>query len=225
MFWRKDPPLSSPVYSTTSSRRSSADRGPLYPPAGHFQPLQSTLAVDDLEELDPQFDPDPSFRLRRVTTAHSAIVESIANDARQEERRKRRKLFGTLRRKGSKAEKLGESSSGVSLASRKGSWGRKGSSTSVREAKGDDEIPLQVLTLPRDGPQSTTTLGSHSRFGSEAGLHSGAGTSATTPLVGGDGARPDVGLKKRQKGKKVGKPRTIYVNMVTFGCVHLTAFG
>jgi hypothetical protein len=170
---------------------------------------------------------DPSLRLRTVTTAHSAITESIANEARQDAaRQKRRRLFGTLKRRGSRATKT---RSGTLLPitgtfSRKSSWGggsRGSSGGGIKEEElGDDNIPLQVIT--RDGPSEMGRVTFKQQDGgsvtipesSSSSLVAGTSTAALLDTSLSPSSSTSATKKDKKSVKAQGKQRTIYINLV-----------
>lgn len=177
-------------------------------PFSRSSPHQTSFNPPPSDDEDLDGTPfDPSLRLRTVTTAHSAIAESIANEARQDAaRQKRRRLFGTLKRQGSRATKT---RSGTSPSN--GTFSRKSSWAGNKEQPEDDGIPLQVMT--RDGASETGRVsfrqdGKSVTIAESSSSFAGTSTAAqveTSPTSDG----------KKKSAKAQGKQRTIYVNLVS----------
>ncbi len=181
------------------------DKSPFTRSSPHQSP-STPSPFEDEDERGVSF--DPSLLLRTVTTAHSAITESIANEARHDAaRRKRRKLFGTLKRKGSRATKTLSASSPAGTFSRKSSWGQN------KEQPEEDGIPLQVMT--RDGASDTGMVSDPQDRGSvtiaESSSVAGGSSSPLTEKS------PSSGWRKKKSAKAQGKQRSIYVNLVSDG--------
>lgn len=83
---------------------------------------------DDMDTFDP-FSIDPAYRLRTTKTAHSVIAESIRSEAAAEGRKKRR-LFSSMKRKGTMS--TGKFKFGTGSIS-----GRKRSSTTTTAAESE----------------------------------------------------------------------------------------
>ena len=66
----------------------------------HQTNLTSPDYHDEEQDVFDPFSIDPNLRLRTVKTAHSVIAESIRSERDADERKKRRKLFSTRRKKG-----------------------------------------------------------------------------------------------------------------------------
>lgn len=116
---------------------------------------------DDVDE-DDVFDPfsiDPAYRLRTTRTAHSVIAESIRSEAAAEGRKKRR-LFSSMRRKGTVGSSKFKFKTG-------GGSGRARSSTMTTVTGSDfgsnaipgspELTPLPVLSSQPQSPVTPTT--------------------------------------------------------------------
>jgi len=116
------------------------------------QSFQSVASAKDMQSYDQEdeeretFDPfsiDPSYRLRTVTTAHSAIAESIRIEGEAEARKRKRKLFS-----GFKSGRRGTLSSLRESTWRKGSAGRHDESEDERSRAGS------IVAKPVQTPQA-----------------------------------------------------------------------
>lgn len=114
---------------------------------------------DDADE-DDTFDPfsiDPAYRLRTTRTAHSVIAESIRSEAAAEGRKKRR-LFSSMRRKGTVGSSKFRFKGGSQRTRSSTMTTVTGSDFGSSAVPGSPELtPLPVLSSQPQSPITPTT--------------------------------------------------------------------
>ena len=157
---------SSRAHLRAPARRESDIRDPLDPDSDYEHDKMDTTMKEDMakdQDEEDVFDPfsiDPAYRLRTTRTAHSVIAESIRSEAAAEGRKKRR-LFASIKRKGT---------SGGSVFKFKTGRARSSTMTTVSASEhGGTSIiptspellttPLPVLSANSQSPESPSTPG------------------------------------------------------------------
>jgi phospholipid-translocating ATPase len=132
--------LHPPPFASSSRHQISPDASPLHTRNPSFAYTDHSEQHDQVEDLFDPFAADPSLRLRTVRTAHSVIAESIRSEAFQENRRKRKKLFQSMKRKASTMTT------------------RRRHTEVPKDDQDGDERPITVASLETNQRKSSVTL-------------------------------------------------------------------
>ena len=135
-------------------------RSSLYPPgpSNLFDDAEAQRRyAEDEDEATDLFLQDPGLTLRRATTAHSVIAESIkAEDAQNKRNRKRSRLFSGIKRVPTLVSNAGSRRKRATTISEVGSIDTRGRSSTIASSADGKDMLLKEAQIPPPTQPSTS---------------------------------------------------------------------